>query len=50
MKCMTTFDHGERCGTIQDPFGHQWAITTLIEDLTPEDVQKKIDDMMAPPS
>eukprot|EP00243_Klebsormidium_subtile_P007532 TRINITY_DN3352_c0_g2_i1.p1 TRINITY_DN3352_c0_g2~~TRINITY_DN3352_c0_g2_i1.p1 ORF type:complete len:159 (-),score=40.73 TRINITY_DN3352_c0_g2_i1:566-1042(-) len=42
--------HGARCGTIQDPFGHQWAITTQIEDLTPEEVQKKIDDMVAPPS
>jgi PhnB protein len=39
--------HGERNGTIQDPFGHTWAIARLIEDLSPEEVQEKINAMAA---
>jgi PhnB protein len=32
--------YGDRSGTIEDPFGHQWTIATHIRDVTPEEIQK----------
>ena len=37
--------YGDRCGTIDDPFGHRWTIASRIEDLSPEDVTKKFEDL-----
>src|SRR6478672_661383 len=28
--------YGDRSGTLVDPFGHKWTISTHVEDLTPE--------------
>ena len=33
--------HGNRMGTIADPFGHQWSIATQIERLTPAEMQRR---------
>jgi PhnB protein len=33
--------YGDRLGTFQDPFGHQWHISTHKEDLTLEELQKR---------
>ena len=33
--------YGDRTGMVTDPFGHQWALMTHIEDLTPEEIQKR---------
>ncbi len=35
--------YGDRSGTVEDPFGHRWYIATHIEDLTPEEVRRRID-------
>jgi|ERR671923_406423 PhnB protein len=32
---------GDRFGTIQDPFGHSWSISTHVEDLTPEEIAER---------
>jgi PhnB protein len=32
---------GDRFGSIQDPFGHSWAIATHVEDLTPEEIAER---------
>ena len=34
--------YGDRCGGLVDPFGHKWAIATHIEDVTPEEMQKRM--------
>ncbi|MBI1314448.1 VOC family protein [bacterium] len=34
--------YGDRTGTIIDPFGHQWTISTHIEDLTPEEIDQRM--------
>jgi len=31
--------YGDRSGTVADPFGHQWTLSTHIEDLTPEEMK-----------
>jgi PhnB protein len=39
--------YGERSGVIRDPFGHRWLIGHHIEDVTPEEMQRRYDRMMA---
>lgn len=34
--------YGDRSGTFADPFGHQWTIATHKEDVSPEEMQKRI--------
>lgn len=31
---------GDRMGTIQDPFGHQWSVATHVKDLTPKQIEE----------
>jgi PhnB protein len=38
---------GDRFGSIQDPFGHQWSIATHKEDLTPEEIAERGREAMA---
>jgi len=33
--------YGDRTGTIKDPFGHTWHIATHVEDVSPEELQKR---------
>jgi PhnB protein len=33
--------HGERSGSIIDPFGHRWLIGHSIEDVSPEEMQRR---------
>jgi PhnB protein len=39
--------HGDRSGTLIDPFGHEWTIMTHIEDMTFEELQSRSDAMFA---
>ena len=34
--------YGDRSGKIADPFGHVWMIATHIEDVSPEEMQKRV--------
>ncbi len=34
--------YGDRSGTLVDPFGHTWHIATHIEDLTPEEIERRV--------
>ena len=38
--------YGDRTGTIIDPFGHQWTIATHVEDVSPEEMQRRMQEMM----
>lgn len=38
--------YGERSGSVIDPFGHRWTIGHHIEDVTPEEMQRRFDAMM----
>jgi uncharacterized glyoxalase superfamily protein PhnB len=37
--------YGERGGTVRDPFGHEWLIGHSIEEVTPEEMQRRYDAM-----
>lgn len=34
---------GDRSGKLADPFGHRWAISTRLEDVSPEEMQDRLD-------
>lgn len=34
--------YGDRSGTLEDPFGHLWTIATHKEDVTPEELQRRM--------
>lgn len=38
--------YGERSGTVRDPFGHEWNIGHEIEKVTPQEMQRRYDEMM----
>jgi uncharacterized glyoxalase superfamily protein PhnB len=33
--------YGERSGTVRDPFGHEWLLGGHLEDMTPEEMQRR---------
>ena len=37
--------YGDRSGTITDPWGHQWTISTHIEDVSAEEMQRRMEAM-----
>lgn len=38
--------YGEHSGTVRDPFGHEWNIGHEIEKVTPQEMQRRYDEMM----
>ena len=39
--------HGDRAGSLKDPFGHRWMLATHIEDMTEEEMQRRTEEAMA---
>lgn len=39
--------YGERGGTVRDPFGHEWLIGHSIEEVTPEEMQRRYTKLFA---
>jgi PhnB protein len=35
--------YGDRSGTLKDPFGHQWTLSTHIEDVSQEEAQRRME-------
>lgn len=33
--------YGERSGTVRDPFGHEWLIGHSLEEVTPQEMQRR---------
>jgi uncharacterized glyoxalase superfamily protein PhnB len=38
--------YGERSGTVRDPFGHEWMLGHNIEDVAPEEMQRRYDELL----
>ncbi|MBA4189017.1 MAG: glyoxalase [Planctomycetaceae bacterium] len=38
--------YGDRSGTVSDPFGHQWTLATHIEDVSHEEMNRRMNEMM----
>ena len=39
--------YGDRSGQLEDPFGHLWWVATHQEDVTPDEMQRRAEKMMA---
>jgi PhnB protein len=37
--------YGDRSGMVTDPFGHIWSIATHVEDVSPEEMQRRMEAM-----
>jgi PhnB protein len=35
--------YGDRSGNLIDPFGHVWTVATHVEDVSPEEMQRRMD-------
>ena len=40
--------YGDRSAQVEDPFGHVWMLQQHKEDVSPKEMQKRLDNMMAP--
>ena len=38
--------YGDRSGTLEDPFGHVWTVATHVEDVPPEEMQRRAEAAM----
>lgn len=38
--------YGDRSATLEDPFGHLWTVATHIEDVSPEEIARRMEEMM----
>ena len=38
--------YGDRSGQFEDPFGHRWNVSTHVEDVTPEEMAKRMAKLM----
>ena len=47
MKPVADQFYGDRTGTVIDPFGHVWTLATHIEDVTPAEMQRRMDALMS---
>lgn len=42
--------YGERSGTVRDPFGYDWMIGHSIEDVEPDEMQRRYSQILAQPA
>lgn len=36
--------HGDRVGAVRDPFGHRWVLATHTEDMSEEEMQRRMEE------
>jgi PhnB protein len=39
--------HGDRTATVHDPFGHKWIFQAHLEDVSPQEMQRRLTEMMS---
>jgi PhnB protein len=39
--------YGDRSGTLEDPYGHVWTLATHIEDVAPEEMDRRVKQLYA---
>jgi PhnB protein len=39
--------YGDRSGMLQDPFGHSWSVATRVEDVAPDELERRFTAMFA---
>ena len=46
LKPVTNQFYGDRSGTITDPYGHVWTIGSHVEDVSPEEINRRFSEQM----
>ena len=41
-RAVTDQFYGDRSGTLEDPFGHVWTVATHVEDVPPEEIERRV--------
>lgn len=41
--------YGDRSGTLIDPFGHKWTVSTHVEDVSPQEMERRMAEMPKKP-
>ena len=41
--------YGDRSGTLEDPFGHTWTVSTHVEDIAPDEMARRSEEAMQKP-
>ena len=39
--------HGDRAGSLRDPFGHRWMLATHTEDMSEAEMQRRMEDALS---
>jgi PhnB protein len=39
--------YGDRSGQFEDPFGHRWSVATHVEDVPPQEMEKRVAEAMS---
>ena len=39
--------YGDRNGSFEDPFGHRWSVASHVEEVSPEEMERRVADVMA---
>ena len=39
--------YGDRTGQFEDPFGHRWSVATHVEDVPPDELERRAAEMMS---
>jgi PhnB protein len=39
--------HGDRAGSLRDPFGHRWMLATHTEDMSEQEMQRRMEEVMS---
>jgi PhnB protein len=39
--------YGDRMGQFEDPFGHRWSVATRVEDVPPDEMEKRAAEAMS---
>lgn len=42
--------YGDRSGTVVDPFGHSWTLSTHVEDIPEKEIQRRMAEMSKEPA
>jgi PhnB protein len=44
---VTTMFYGDRSGSFEDPWGHRWTVATHVEEVSPEEMDKRMAEMFS---
>ncbi len=46
LRAVETQFYGDRSGQFEDPFGHRWSVATHVEDVAPDEMERRAAEMM----